>query len=80
MNLIDTTRPWHERMQQARGWHLKRLHAKHPPNYDDLRDAMRKAVSKRMPGWTLAAELTPTQIRADYARVIRRNLGNGRLP
>lgn len=72
---IDTERPWHVRMAQARRWHLRQLTAdtRRPPNHAELMAAAADAVASQMPGWTLAPEPTRADVRADYLRVIRRN-------
>lgn len=75
--MIDSSRPWEQRMQQARRWTLARLHARPPENYAELMEAASKAIARKLPGWKLAA---PFDYRADYRRIIRRNLGKGRLP
>lgn len=75
---IDTARPWHVRMAQARRWHLARLTTPRLPNERELLAVAADAIA-RMPGWRLYVP-TPSSIRADYARCIRRNLATPRLP
>lgn len=79
---IDTGRPWHVRMAQARRWTLQQMtaHKRRPPNHAALMAAAARAVATRMPGWTLRPEPTPQDIAADFRRVVRRNLGKGKLP
>lgn len=76
---IDTARPWHERMAQARRWHARMMTVanRRPPNHEALMAAAAECVPD---GWRLAPELTANDVRADFLRVIRRNLGNRRLP
>lgn len=75
-------RPWEVRMAQARRWHAHqmRAHLRRPPNYAELMAVAADVIARRGNGSTLAPEQTPADIRADYVRVIRRNLVGGKLP
>lgn len=75
--MIDVSRPWEQRVQQARRWTLARLHAVPPPNNAELMEVAAQVIARKMPGCKLAE---PTDYRAAYRRIIRRNLGRGKLP
>lgn len=77
--MIDTSRPWEQRMQQARRWTLCRLQMVKRMEHQQkvIDDIAREVIARKLPGCKLAE---PTDYRAAYRRIIRRNLGRGKLP